>query len=153
MNETLKVLEERRSCRNFKPDMITEDELQQILRAGTYAATGMGKQSPIIIAVTKKELRDQFAEENRKIMGAPEGVDPFYGAPVILVVLANKAIPTHVYDGSLVMGNLMNAAASLGIGSCWINRATELILARTSLQTLALKENTKESVTVYSAMQ
>ena len=109
MNETLKVLEERRSCRNFKPDMITEDELQQILRAGTYAATGMGKQSPIIIAVTKKELRDQFAEENRKIMGAPEGVDPFYGAPVILVVLANKAIPTHVYDGSLVMGNLMNA--------------------------------------------
>ena len=115
MNETLKVLEERRSCRNFKPDMITEDELQQILRAGTYAATGMGKQSPIIIAVTKKELRDQFAEENRKIMGAPEGVDPFYGAPVILVVLANKAIPTHVYDGSLVMGNLMNAAESLGV--------------------------------------
>ena len=90
MNETLKVLEERRSCRNFKPDMITEDELQQILRAGTYAATGMGKQSPIIIAVTKKELRDQFAEENRKIMGAPEGVDPFYGAPVILVVLIRQ---------------------------------------------------------------
>ena len=125
MNETLKVLEERRSCRNFKPDMITEDELQQILRAGTYAATGMGKQSPIIIAVTKKELRDQFAEENRKIMGAPEGVDPFYGAPVILVVLANKAIPTHVYDGSLVMGNLMNAAESLGVANIWIHRAKE----------------------------
>ena len=116
MNETLKVLEERRSCRNFKPDMITEDELQQILRAGTYAATGMGKQSPIIIAVTKKELRDQFAEENRKIMGAPEGVDPFYGAPVILVVLAN---------GSLVMGNLMNAAESLGVENIWIHRAKE----------------------------
>ena len=125
MNETLKVLEERRSCRNFKPDMITEDELQQILRAGTYAATGMGKQSPIIIAVTKKELRDQFAEENRKIMGAPEGVDPFYGAPGILVVLANKAIPTHVYDGSLVMGNLMNAAESLGVANIWIHRAKE----------------------------
>ena len=105
--------------------MITEDELQQILRAGTYAATGMGKQSPIIIAVTKKELRDQFAEENRKIMGAPEGVDPFYGAPVILVVLANKAIPTHVYDGSLVMGNLMNAAESLGVANIWIHRAKE----------------------------
>lgn len=125
MNDTLKVLEERRSCRNFKPDMITEDELQQILRAGTYAATGMGKQSPIIIVVTKKELRDQFAEENRKIMGAPEGVDPFYGAPVILVVLANKAIPTHVYDGSLVMGNLMNAAESLGVANIWIHRAKE----------------------------
>lgn len=136
--------------------MITEDELQQILRAGTYAATGMGKQSPIIIAVTKKELRDQFAEENRKIMGAPEGVDPFYGAPVILVVLANKAIPTHVYDGSLVMGNLMNAAESLAwqiSGFTELKRSSSLILARTSLQTLALKENTKESVTVHSAMQ
>ena len=137
--------------------MITEDELQQILRAGTYAATGMGKQSPIIIAVTKKELRDQFAEENRKIMGAPEGVDPFYGAPVILVVLANKAIPTHVYDGSLVMGNPMNADRGVSAwqisGFTELKRSSSLILARTSLQTLALKENTKESVTVHSAMQ
>ena len=117
MNDTLKVLETRRSCRNFKPDMIPEETLEQIVRAGTYAPTGMGKQSPIILAVTNKELRDQFSEENRKIMGAPVGMDPFYGAPVILVVLANKAVPTHVYDGSLVMGNLMNAA--------WIHRAKE----------------------------
>ena len=85
----------------------------------------MGKQSPIILAVTNKELRDQFSEENRKIMGAPVGMDPFYGAPVILVVLANKAVPTHVYDGSLVMGNLMNAAESLGVASIWIHRAKE----------------------------
>ena len=125
MNDTLKVLETRRSCRNFKPDMITEETLEQIVRAGTYAPTGMGKQSPIILAVTNKELRDQLSEENRKIMGAPESMDPFYGAPVILVVLANKAVPTHVYDGSLVMGNLMNAAAAIGLGSCWINRAKE----------------------------
>ncbi|MBP5153124.1 MAG: nitroreductase [Lachnospiraceae bacterium] len=125
MNETLKVLETRRSCRNFRPDMIKDEELDAILRAGTYAATGMGKQSPIIIAVTNKELRDEIMEENRKIGGWQEGFDPFYGAPVILVVLANKDVRTYLYDGSLVMGNLMNAAESLGIASIWIHRAKE----------------------------
>ena len=125
MNDTLKVLETRRSCRKFKPDMISEEQLQEILKAGTYAATGMGKQSPLIIAVTQKELRDQISEENRRIMGAPEGMDPFYGAPMILIVLADKSVPTHVYDGSLVMGNLMNAAQSLGVASIWIHRAKE----------------------------
>lgn len=125
MNETLKVLENRRSCRNFKPDMVEQDKLDAILKAGTYAATGMGKQSPVIIAVTKKELRDQIMEENRKIGGWPEGFDPFYGAPVILIVLANKSIGTYLYDGSLVMGNLMNAAESVGVNSIWIHRAKE----------------------------
>ncbi len=125
MNETLKVLETRRSCRNFKPDMISEEELQEIVKAGTYAPTGMGKQSPLIIAVTNKELRDRLAEENRKIGGWNEGFDPFYGAPVILIVLADRTCRTHVYDGSLVMGNLMNAAESLGVASIWIHRAKE----------------------------
>ncbi|MBP5609208.1 MAG: nitroreductase [Lachnospiraceae bacterium] len=125
MNETLKVLESRRSCRSFKPDMVKEDELKAILKAGTYAATGMGKQSPIIIAVTDKEMRDKISEENRKIGGWSEGFDPFYGAPVILIVLAKKDVPTYVYDGSLVMGNLMNAAESLGVASIWIHRAKE----------------------------
>lgn len=125
MNETLKVLETRRSCRNFKPDMVSEEELQKIIKAGTYAPTGMGKQSPLIIAVTNKELRDQIAEENRKIGGWNEGFDPFYGAPVILIVLADRTCRTHVYDGSLVMGNLMNAAESLGVASIWIHRAKE----------------------------
>lgn len=125
MNETLKVLETRRSCRNFKPDMVKEEELQAILRAGTYAATGMGKQSPIIIAVTDKKLRDEIMEENRKIGGWDAGFDPFYGAPVIFIVLAKKDVITHVYDGSLVMGNLMNAAESLGVASIWIHRAKE----------------------------
>lgn len=125
MNETLKVLETRRSCRNFKPDMVSEEELQEIIKAGTYAPTGMGKQSPLIIAVTNKELRDQIAEENRKIGGWKEGFDPFYGAPVILIVLADRTCRTHVYDGSLVMGNLMNAAESLGVASIWIHRAKE----------------------------
>ena len=125
MNETLKVLETRRSCRNFKPDMVKDEELKAIIKAGTYAATGMGKQSPIIIAVTDKALRDEISAENRKIGGWNEGFDPFYGAPVILIVLANKEVPTHVYDGSLVMGNLMNAAESLGVASIWIHRAKE----------------------------
>lgn len=125
MNETLKVLESRRSCRNFKPDMIKKEELDAILEAGTYAATGMGKQSPIIIAVTDKTLRDQFMVENRNVFGWGEDMDPFYGAPVILVVLANKDVPTYIYDGSLVMGNLMNAAESLGVASIWIHRAKE----------------------------
>lgn len=125
MNETLKVLETRRSCRNFKPDMVEDEKLEAIIKAGTYAATGMGKQAPIIIAVTNKELRDRIAEENRKIGGWEEGFDPFYGAPVILIVLADKAIRTYQYDGSLVLGNLMNAAESLEVSSIWIHRAKE----------------------------
>ena len=125
MNSTLNLLETRRSCRNFKPDMIDEYDLEAILKAGTYAATGMGKQSPIIIAVTDKKTRDEISEANRKIGGWGEGFDPFYGAPVILIVLARKDVATHVYDGSLVMGNLMTAAESLGIASIWIHRAKE----------------------------
>ncbi len=125
MNETMNVLRTRRSCRNFKPDMVSEEELNEIIEAGTFAASGMGKQSPIIIAVKDKELRDRLSEENRKIGGWQEGFDPFYGAPVILIVLANKEVPTYVYDGSLVMGNLMNAADSIGVASIWIHRAKE----------------------------
>lgn len=124
MNETLKVLETRRSCRNFDPDkMISEEDLNAIIKAGTYAPTGMGKQSPIIIAVTNKEMRDKISKENAKIIGTDS--DPFYGAPVILIVLANKESRTYQYDGSLVMGNLLNAAESLGLGSIWIHRAKE----------------------------
>ena len=125
MNEVIKVLESRRSCRNFKPDMIKDEELMAIVQAGTYAATGMGKQSPVIIAVTNKDLRDEIMEANRKVGGWGEGFDPFYGAPVILIVIAKKDVSTHVYDGSLVMGNLMNAAESLGVASIWIHRAKE----------------------------
>lgn len=123
MNETLRVLENRRSCRKFKPDMITDEELKAVIEAGTYAASGMGKQSSIIIAVTNPDKIKDFSKVNAAIMGAD--MDPFYGAPVILVVLANKAIPTYMYDGALVMGNLMNAAESLGLGSIWIHRAKE----------------------------
>ena len=113
----------RRSIRKYKSDMIPKETLDTILKAGTYAATGIGKQSPIIIAVTNKELRDKLSAMNAKIMGTDS--DPFYGAPVVLIVLANKERPTYIYDGSLVMGNLMNAAHACGIGSCWIHRAKE----------------------------
>ncbi len=125
-NETLCALKGRRACRRFKPEMIKEDELAAIIEAGTYAPSGMGKQAPIILAITNKEIRDQLAEENRKIGGWKEGFDPFYGAPVVLVVLADKKVPTYLYDGSLVMGNLMNAAQAVGIGSIWIHRAKEI---------------------------
>ena len=123
MNEALKVLLERRSCRSYKPDPIPQDILNQILEAGEYAATGMGRQSPIMIAVTDKAMRDRLSRMNAAVMGA--GNDPFYGAPVVIVVLADKKVPTYLYDGSLVMGNLMTAAHALGVASCWIHRAKE----------------------------
>lgn len=123
MSEVINNMKTRRSIRKYKPDMIPEDVLNRIIEAGTYAATGMGKQSPIIIAVTNKEIRDKFSKMNAEIMGVDS--DPFYDAPVVLIVLADKARPTYVYDGSLVMGNLMLAAHAEGIGSCWIHRAKE----------------------------
>lgn len=123
MSEVINNMKTRRSIRKYKPDMIPDDVLNRIIEVGTYAATGMGKQSPIIIAVTNKEIRDKFSKMNAEIMGVDS--DPFYGAPVVLIVLADKARPTYVYDGSLVMGNLMLAAHAEGIGSCWIHRAKE----------------------------
>lgn len=123
MSETLKTLETRRSCRSYKPELIEDEKLKAILKAGTYAATGMGRQSPIIIAVTDRAMRDKLSKMNAAVMGSDS--DPFYGAPELLIVLGNKDISTYLYDGSLVMGNLMNAAADLGVASCWIHRAKE----------------------------
>lgn len=122
---TREAMINRRSVRKYKTDMIPRDIIERIVEAGTYAANGRGHQASIILAVTNKELRDRLSEMNRKIGGWDEGFDPFYGAPVVLVVLAEKDWPTHVYDGSLVMGNLMLAAHTEGIGSCWIHRAKE----------------------------
>ncbi len=113
----------RRSVRAYKSDPIPDEVLLKILEAGTYAATGMGRQSPIILAVTDKATRDKLSKMNAAVMGTDN--DPFYGAPVVLVVLADKSIGTYLYDGSLVMGNLMNAAHALGVSSCWIHRAKE----------------------------
>ena len=124
MNEAMNNLLTRRSCRKYKPDMLPQEVLDGILKAGTYAASGHGTQNPIMIAVTNKELRDKLSRLNAKIFGKPD-FDPFYGAPVVVIVLADKKFPTYVYDGSLVMGNLMLAAHASGIASCWIHRAKE----------------------------
>lgn len=123
MNEVIEVIKTRRSVRKFKPDMVPMETIKKIVEAGTYSATGRGNQSPIIIAITNKELRDKLSKMNREIMEAT--TDPFYGAPVVLVVLANKKYRTYLYDGTGVMTNLMLAAHSLGVDSCWIHRAKE----------------------------
>ena len=123
MNETMQNILTRRSIRQYKPDPVPRELIDQVVRAGTYAPTGMGEQSPIILAVTDRETRDRLSRANAKIMG--RDIDPFYGAPAVLVVLADKSKPNHVYDGSLVMANLMLAAHALGLGSCWIHRARE----------------------------
>lgn len=123
MSDAMENLLTRRSIRSYKPDAVPKELLDKIIEAGTYAATGMGAQSPIIIAVTDKKVRDKLSRMNAAVMGSQE--DPFYGAPVVLIVLADKSRGTYLYDGSLVMGNLMLAAHALGIGSCWIHRAKE----------------------------
>lgn len=123
MSEVMDKMLSRRSVRAYSDKMPTQEQIAEIIKAGTYAATGRDLQSPIIIAVTNKEMRDKLSAMNAKIMNAD--FDPFYGAPVVLIVLADKNVPTHVYDGSLVMGNLMLAAHDLGLGSCWIHRARE----------------------------
>ena len=125
MNEFIKTLIERRSIRKYKPDIPSKELINEVINAGLYAASGMGQQSPIIIAVTNKEFRDKLAKINAKIANWDENFDPFYGAPVILIVLAQKGHFTSVYDGSAVIQNLILAAHSLGLGSCWIHRAKE----------------------------
>ena len=121
--ETLTALKTRRACRAYKPDHVEEEKLAAIIEAGTYAPTGMGKQSPIILVIKDQEIRDKLAKINAAAMGME--IDPFYGAPELLVVLADKSMFTYVNDGSLVMGNMMNAAADLGVASCWVHRAKE----------------------------
>ena len=121
--DTITVLKSRRSCRNFDGRPIAEEELNIILEAGTYAPTGMGRQSPIMVAVQDKETVAKLSKMNAAIMGTD--TDPFYGAATVIVVLADKTMPTYIYDGALVMGNLMNAAEAIGVQSCWIHRAKE----------------------------
>lgn len=125
MNEVIEAMRDRRSVRAYTDEVPSDELIERVVDAGLWAASGRGRQSPIVLAVTDRALRDRLSAMNARIMGAPEGTDPFYGAPVVLVVLADRSVPTHVYDGSLVMGNLMLAAHELGLGSCWIHRARE----------------------------
>lgn len=108
MNTVIENMKTRRSVRAFDPDRMPERSLiEAVAEAGTYAPTGRGAQSPLIVAVTSKAVRDRLSELNAAVM-------------------ADRTRPTYLYDGSLVMGNLMNAAHALGLGSCWIHRAREV---------------------------
>ncbi len=119
-NEILKAIRERRSIRRYKPDQVTDEELQTVLEAGTWAATGMGKQDPWIVAVQDSAVCDRLRAMNAEVMGTTS--DPYYGAPTIVLVFASRDWGNNVKDGSLVLGNMMLAAHSIGLASCWINR-------------------------------
>ena len=123
--EALQVLSNRRSIRKYKTQQITDQELNAVLEAGTYAATGGGAQSPIIIVVQDALTIKQLTRMNAAVMGKSD-IDPYYGAPTILLVLAERGRNTYIEDGSCVLANLMNAAYAVGLGSCWINREKEM---------------------------
>lgn len=122
--DAMKNLLERRSIRNYRPEQITDAELEAVLNAGTYAATARGSQSPLMVAVQNPEDIAVLSRLNAAVWG--RDIEPFYGAPTVVVVFAKAGDPNGVQDASLVMGNLMNAAHAIGLGSCWINRAKEV---------------------------
>lgn len=124
MSYTINDLKTRRSCRKYNNRQIKDSELNAVLEAGTYAPTGMGKQSPIMVVVQDKETIREIAKLNAEVMGS--NTDPFYGAPTIVIVFGDSTWRTYIEDGSLVMGNLLNAAHAIGLGSCWIHRAKEV---------------------------
>ena len=124
MSDIIQGMLDRRSIRAYTDEVPSRELIDQVVEAGLWAASGMNRQGPIIVAVTNRELRDRLSAMNAEVIGDPSR-DPFYGAPVVLVVLAPRGERNRVYDGSLVMGNLMLAAHALGLGSCWIHRARE----------------------------
>ena len=124
MNEVMQTILQRRSCKQYSDRPVPEELLDQVLLAGTWAANGMGRQAGRIVALTKKEDVAELERLNAKVLGNPDA-HPFYGAPVVLAVLADPAVNTAVEDGSLIIGNMLLAAQSLGLGACWVHRARE----------------------------
>ncbi|MBQ9149045.1 MAG: nitroreductase family protein [Oscillospiraceae bacterium] len=124
MNEVLNSMKTRRSVRKYQPEQVSDELLDQVLEAGLYAASGMNRQKTVMVAVRDKETRDLLSKLNAAVMGTTN--DPFYGAPCVIVVLADPEAFTWVEDGSLVLGNLMEAAHAVGLGSCWIHRAKQV---------------------------
>ena len=122
--EALKAIKERRSCRKFKPEQIDSGLLDTVLEAATYAPTGRNLQAPKMVVVQDSETIEIMRKINAEVMGSPE-TDPFYGAPTVVVVFTDSEVSTHLEDGSLVLGTLMLAAHSVGLGSCWIHRAKQ----------------------------
>ena len=125
MRETVSDIQNRRSVKEYKAEQITDEELTAVLEAGMNAPSGGNRQSPVFIAVQNKEWIQKLCRLNAEIAGAPEGFDVFYGAPTIILVLADKNAPDAVQDGSLCLGNMFNAAYALGLGFRWINRIRE----------------------------
>jgi nitroreductase len=125
---TLRDLKSRRSIRAYKPDQIKNEELDAILEAGTYAPSGMGSQSAVIVVVRNKTLINKLQKLNAAVLKDPKA-KPFYGAPTVVNILVDKTKPTPVENGNLVIGNILNAAAAIGIGSCYIYRAREVFAA------------------------
>lgn len=125
MKTCMEIMLSRRSTKKYTDSMPQRADLDKIIEAGLWAASGRNMQAPVIVAVTNKEIRDRLSCDNAAVMGASG--DPFYGAPCVMVVLAEKTAHTYVYDGSLALGNMMLAAEELGLGSCWIHRAKEVM--------------------------
>lgn len=124
MNECITNMLERRSCKAYTEEQITKEQLEAIVEAGKWAPCGRGAQSPMFVAIQNKELIQRLSKLNAEIMGAQK--DPFYGAPTVIVVFADSTYGTYVEDGSLAIGNMLNAAHSLGVGGCWIHRAKQM---------------------------
>ena len=124
MNETIKTLTQRRSIRKYSQKPVSKSDIETIIKAGLYAPTGMNRRSTLFLAITNKEIISKISKLNAAVMGVD--TDPFYGAPAVIVVFADRNVRTPVEDGSCAMANLMNAAFSLGIDSCWIHRAREV---------------------------
>ena len=118
------IILSRVSVKKYTDKKVPTELIDKVIEAGLAAASGRNMQAPIIVAVTNKEIRDALSKANADVMGAT--IDPFYNAPVVLVVLADKSAHTYLYDGSLSLGNMMLAAQELGLGSCWIHRAKEV---------------------------
>ena len=125
MKSCMEIMLTRRSVKKYLPDMPSREDIDKIIEAGLAAASGRNMQASVIVAVTNKEIRDRLSRANAAVMGV--NADPFYNAPCVLVVLAEKTAHTYVYDGSLTLGNMMLAAHELGLGSCWIHRAKEVM--------------------------
>lgn len=131
MNHYIENIISRRSVKKYQDKPVPLELIEEIVKAGTYAPSGMNRQSAIILAVTNKEMRNRISKINldvvmkNRLQTTSGHSDPFYGAPVVLVVLGKKDISTRVYDGALVIENMMLAANSLGLGSCWVHRAKE----------------------------
>lgn len=123
-NRFITNLKMRRSIRAYLAKMPSPESIKRISEAGSYAPNGLGKQSATIVVVTEKSLRDRLSKMNAAILGS--SADPFHGAPMVLIVFADRSVPTYIYDGALVMGNMLNAAHSEGLGSCWVHRAKEM---------------------------